>query len=189
MCESNKGELNKGWTNNHPNQEKKFINQMNHMEIKKINEEIKECKKLRYSPHLQWKVDTGQIWFNYSIISETLSSIESYKYIREFSIFKLDNKEIDNRVLFRSSKKVKANLVDEGISSCYLMFVVSINTSELVTAYYVLDTQDFNKVNYDRYDSKLNIIHQLSLIKRNEPKETGKIDGLTIDEWLGLFAV
>lgn len=181
--------LDKGWVENTLNQNKKLYLDMCSEELDLLIREIKLVSKIIYSPHLQWKIDTGQVWFDESLIQDTLDSKYLVDQIREYSNILLDDGEKDHRVLIRSLDTV--NLNNENRFERYnLMFVVSLNTHEIITCFFTSTYVDFDEINIERYNSSINITQELKSNKRQiRPmmKPRKQLDGLNLDEWLDIF--
>lgn len=184
------GELKSGWSENAPGQSKILANQMSNEEIKYLGDLLKEIKTIYLHPHLQWKRDTGQLSFDTKTIDEVFESGELDDYIKEFSCITLRCGRTDHRVLVRSPRAEVVNVPERGLQKCNLMFVVSLDTEEIITAYYVHIDNQFDKPNMARYDARLDVIALLNDHKRIvEPvkEEKPPLDDLTLDEWLAVF--
>lgn len=187
---SKQGEFKSGWKKNRPGQEKKLAKQMTTEEINYLAYSIKEINRIVLHPHLQWKSDTGQLSFDIVTIQKMLKNKNIKRYIKEFSYITLNDGRIDHRVLIRSSRTELVNIDGRGLTKCNLMFVVSLDTNEIITAYYVHIHNRFDSPNMERYNEKLDIIGILRKPNREiKPvkKERPALDDLSLDEWLDVF--
>lgn len=184
------GEFNSGWSQNRPGQRKKLSKQMTEEEKDYLVYAIRDIKGIVLHPHLKWKRDSGQISFD--IISiHRMFKVRNLKYhIKEYSIIELEDGRVDHRVLIRSNRTEMVHIDGRGLVKCNLMFVLSLDTNEIVTAYYVHIHNHFDKPNMDRYDEELDVIETLSSPERivhPVKKERQVLDDLTVDEWLEVF--
>lgn len=179
------GELNKGWERNPANQKKKLYKDMNRDELIALTNELKAIEQLAYRKHLQLKIDTGQLYFDEGLINDTLSMPNLANQLREYSIVNKGHKE-DHRVLLRSKSSVYIQLgLGGNIILSNLMFVISLSSHEVITAYFTKSETDFQYYNESRYDKTMNIIEELQDIKPIEKEDKCEVDDL--DYWLNIF--
>lgn len=182
------GYLDKGWESNANNHSKKLFKQMDDSELDMLTKEITDIEGLSYHPHLQLKIDTGEVWFDDEIINHTIQSDNLSLQIREYGIIKLPCGFRDDRVLIRSENTTFIANGNQQVKYS-LMFVVSLNTHEIITAYYISSNIDFDDTNMERYDESIDIIHNLKSDKRivsvHRNQQTN--DELSIDDWLDIF--
>ena len=183
-----------GWSQNHPNQEKKHTSQMTKEEKEYLVDKVRDVRNVTIHPHLQWKRDSGQITFDILNMTRMFRAKNLSYHIKEFSTIKLDDGRVDHRVLIRSNRTERVAIEGQGMRKCNLMFVLSLDTKEIVTEYFVEIYNHFENVNMERYDETLDIIGCLESEYRRyqnrfgyEPKEDELIDGLTVDEWLNMY--
>lgn len=187
---SKQGEFKSGWKYNRPGQYKKLDQQMTKDEKDYLVYMIKEVKSIILHPHLQWKRDTGQLSFDIITIQRMFNAKYLHKHIKEFSVIELSDGHIDHRVLIRSNRTELVNIDGRGLTKCNLMFVLSLDTKEIITAYYVHIHNHFDNPNMERYSENLNIIETLQSnerIIRPVEEERPVFDDLSVDEWLEFF--
>lgn len=141
-------------------------------------------------PHLQWKRDTGQISFDLLSIERMFRAKRLRYHIKEYSVIELNDGTIDHRVLIRSNKQEKVAIDGRGLTKCNLMFVLSLDTKEIVTAYYVHIHNHFDNPNMKRYNAELDVVGSIQGdTRRMAPvsEERPPADDLSPDEWLALF--
>lgn len=147
-----------GWGRNAEGQRKKHIDQMSHSEknyLAFLLNDMHRCFKIH--PHLQDKKRKGLLTYDIITIQQTMRSSTLKQYIREYSEVERKNGEVDKRVLIRSPKKERVYIKGRGYRMCNLLFVVSLKTSQIITAYYSHQNHKYEK-NKDRYDKSLQIL-------------------------------
>lgn len=187
---SKQGEFKGGWNDNRPGQDKKLARQMTRTEKDYLVHIVRETDRVVLHPHLQWKRDTGQISFDLLSIERMFRAKRLRYHIKEYSVIELTDGTIDHRVLIRSNKQERVDIDGRGLTKCNLMFVLSLDTKEIVTAYYVHIHNHFDNPNMKRYNAQLDVIGSIQGDdKRMEPvmEERPPADDLTADEWLALF--
>lgn len=187
---SKQGEFKPGWGQNHPKQIKKLGSQMRPEEKTYLLYLIRETDKIILHPHLQWKRDTGQISFDIMTIYRMFRAKRLAYHLKEFSRIELDDGTIDHRVLIRSNRIELVDIDGHGTQKCNLMFVLSLDTKEVVTAYYVHFRNHFDMPNMARYDAGLDIIATMQgsdRVCRPLQEERPYFDDLSVHDWLTLF--
>lgn len=147
-----------GWGKNAFNQRKKHVEQMDRDEKDYLAYLLKDMHaRFRIHPHLQSKQQRRLVSFDILTIQKTLRSPRLSQCIREYSVIKREGGETDRRVLIRSTKKERVAIKGKGMVMCNLLFVVSLDTAEIITAYY---SHHYHKyaTNSDRYDDTLSIM-------------------------------
>lgn len=184
------GEFKSGWDANRPGQDKKLNSQMSRDEKDYLVHLIRETNRVVLHPHLQWKRDTGQISFDLLTIERMFRAKRLKFHIKEFSIIELNDGTTDHRVLIRSNRTEKVTIDGRGDTPCNLMFVLSLDTREIVTAYYVHIHNHFDKPNMERYNANLDVIGTLQGSERQirpVSEERPPQDDLTHEQWMELF--
>lgn len=185
------GEFKGGWSKNHPTQMKKHTSQMSKYEKEYLVEKVRNIRNVSVHPHLQWKKDTGQITYDIMNMTRMFRAKNLSYHIKEFSTIQVEGGRIDHRILIRSNRVEHVDIDDAGRQRCNLMFVISLDTYEIITAYYVHVHNHFESINMDRYDETLDIIAILDSDYRRRQKfnynRDELIDDLTVDEWIQFF--
>lgn len=152
------GAFNSGWNANATGQIKKSASQMTNSELDYLTYLINDMNSFRIHKHLKKKRDEGMISFDILIINNTLRSPNLKSKIKEYSENINHDGVLDRRVLIRSKKHERVFIKGKGYQYCNLIFVISLDTSEIVTAYYVNKNKKYSKLNKKRYDQNLRVI-------------------------------
>lgn len=147
-----------GWRKNAQGQIKKKASQMSTDELDYLYYKLKGLSAFRIHPHLQAKREKGLIRFDILTIQRMFHSRKLRDQIKEYSEVKTHNGSIDRRVLIRSNKRERVFIKERGWESCNLVFVFSLETREVITAYYTNRNFMYERVNEARYDETLNVI-------------------------------
>lgn len=147
-----------GWGKNADNQTKKHVDQMTASEKEYLAFLLNGMQSgFRIHPHLQMKQQKRLVSFDILTIQKTLRSPHLYNCIKEYSEIEKSEGVVDRRVLVRSSKKERVLIKGKGMLMCNLLFVVSLDTSEIITAYYSHKNHTY-EMNSERYDENLSIM-------------------------------
>jgi len=151
------GRFKKGWKENKKGQEKKHHSQMTKEELDYLVYHLKQMKyNFKIDEHLKIKRKRNEISFDILTIQKTLGSKSLIKRIKEYSSMTRQDGIVDRRVLVQSLKKERVYIKNYGYKLCYLYFVISIDRSEIITAYY--SSNKHKKFNGKRYSSDLQIL-------------------------------
>jgi len=147
-----------GWGRNAEGQQKKHVDQMNLPEKEFLTYLLKDMKdSFKIHPHLQEKQQKNLLSFDILTIRRTLGSRSLMKFIREYSVIEKGDGFVDRRVLIRSPKREKVYIKNVGRVWCNLVFVVSLDTSQIITAYYSHQNHKY-ETNEERYTKNLQIV-------------------------------
>lgn len=147
-----------GWKKNAKGQSKKKASQMSEEELDFLYYRLKGISSFRIHPHLQAKREKGLIQFDILTIQRMFHSRKLRNQIKEYSEVRTHTGRVDRRVLIRSNKRERVYIKKKGWQTCNLVFVFSLDTKEVITAYYANKNFQFRYVNEDRYDESLTII-------------------------------
>lgn len=151
------GQFKPGWKQNAVGQSKKKANQMTVEELDYLVYLLRDVSCIKLHPHLRAKVEKKELHFDIITIMRMFRSPRLRNQIVEFAVMERDGEE-DKRVLIRSTKVERVHIKGKGVLSCNLLFVISLRTNEIITAYYTHKNHLYTQVNQSRYDENLNII-------------------------------
>jgi len=126
-------------------QSKKHIQQMNQEEVNRIVNKLKYIGKLNISKHLKEK----KIIINNLTIQSNLKSKNLKNMIVEYN-----NTYGHNRVLIRSDV-VELVLIGGSYKQCNLCYVIDLDNSVIITAYYNELKDNHRNINWSRYNENL----------------------------------
>lgn len=137
------------------NQRKKHVKQMTRKEQWYLREQIKNLPNIKFTKHaLNNDVDVT--------IEQIKNTIKEYNYIIEYNETTDTYGKINRRVLVRSSRvyKVDFHKIDGSVikGNANLCFVISIDTGDIITAYYNFINDEHKTIDMRRYDKTLKII-------------------------------
>ena len=138
------------------NQRKKHVKQMTRKEQWYLREQIKNLSNIKFTKHaLNNNVDVT--------IEQIKNTIKEYNYIIEYNETTDTYGKINRRVLVRSSRvyKVDFHKIDDSVikGNANLCFVISIDTGDIITAYYNFINDEHKTIDMRRYDKTLKIIN------------------------------
>lgn len=147
-----------GWKQNAKGQSKKMASQMTDEELDYLTFRIRDTNFFKIHPHLLKKKERGLITFDILTIQRMFKSKKLRDQIKEYSESINHEGRVDHRVLIRSNKREKVYIKGKGYQTCNLVFVISLDTKEIITAYYANKNYRFTRVNEARYDENLKIM-------------------------------
>lgn len=154
---SKSGVFKSGWGENSKGQVKKHRSQFTHEEVEYLLYLLRDMRGFVISNHLRGKQRDGMIVFDMVTLQNTLNSNSLRSLICEYSQQQYEDGTLDRRVLIRSKKTEYVRIEGKGVLRCNLLFVISLDTTQIVTAYYSHKDHEYI-MNEERYDSELAII-------------------------------
>lgn len=154
------GQFKSGWEENKEGQLKKLSRDFSRYEKEYLLHLVREVRSFSIHSHLQRKIDTGQISFDIWNIKRMFKASRLDFHIKEFSVMPYDDGTFDHRVTIRSNRNERVQ-IDGEMKQCNLIFVLSLDTSEIVTAFYVSKYNHFDVVNEERYSPDWDIVSSL----------------------------
>lgn len=151
------GQFKPGWKQNAVGQTKKKADQMTEDELDYLVYLLRDVRSIKLHPHLRGKVERKELHFDIVTILQMFRSPRLRNQIVEYAVMER-NGEADRRVLIRSTKAERVYIKGKGMLPCNLLFVLSLRTGEIITAYYAHKNHLYTQVNQSRYDENLNII-------------------------------